>query len=96
MRGIAVTEFSIADAKTRFSELIQKAMSGEEVIIAKDNKPVVKVVPIVSHVKKRIPGSAKGQIWVAPDFEAALEDFTAAYDFAGENKTFASRMTGIR
>ena len=96
MRGIALANFSIADAKTRFSELIQKAMAGEEVIITKDNKPVVKVVPIVSPGKKRIPGSAKGQIWVAPDFDAALEDFTAASDFAGENKTFASRMAGIR
>jgi len=38
-----VARFSITDAKTRFSELIQKAIAGEEVIIAKDNKPVVKV-----------------------------------------------------
>jgi prevent-host-death family protein len=41
--GLAVAKFSITDAKTRFSELIQKAIAGEEVIIAKDNKPVVKV-----------------------------------------------------
>jgi len=58
---IAVARFSIADARTRFSELIQKAMAGEEVIITKDNKPVVKLVPIVSPAKKRIPGFAEGQ-----------------------------------
>jgi prevent-host-death family protein len=58
--GLAVARFSITDAKTRFSELIQKAIAGEEVIIAKDNKPVVKVVPIVTPGRKRVPGSAKG------------------------------------
>ena len=38
--------FNVAEAKSRFSELVQKAMIGEEVIIAKDNKPVVKLVRI--------------------------------------------------
>jgi prevent-host-death family protein len=73
--GLAVAKFSITDAKTRFSELIQKAIAGEEVIIAKDNKPVVKVVPIVTPGRKRVPGSAKGQIWMAADFDATPEDF---------------------
>ena len=40
-------KFNVADAKSRFSELVQKAMVGEEVIIAKANKPVVKLVPLV-------------------------------------------------
>jgi prevent-host-death family protein len=73
--GLAVAKFSITAAKTRFSELIQKAIAGEEVIIAKDNKPVVKVVPIVTPGRKRVPGSAKGQIWMAADFDATPEDF---------------------
>ena len=73
--GNVLAKFNIADAKSRFSELVQKAMIGEEVIIAKDNKPVVKVVPIVIPGKKRKPGSAKGQIWMAPDFDATPEDF---------------------
>jgi prevent-host-death family protein len=73
--GLAVAKFSITDAKTRFSELIQKAIAGEEVIIAKDNKPVVKIVPIVTPGRKRVPGSAKGQIWMAADFDATPEDF---------------------
>ncbi len=67
--------FNIADAKSRFSELVQKAMVGEEVIIAKDNKPVAKLVPLVALGKVRKPGSAKGQIWMAPDFDATPPDF---------------------
>ena len=68
-------KFNVADAKARFSELIQKAMVGDEVIIAKDNKPVVKLVPLTTTGKARKPGSAKGKIWVAPDFDATPADF---------------------
>ncbi len=70
-----MAKFNIADAKARFSELVQRAMVGDEVIIARDNKPVVKLVPLVTIGKARKPGSAKGQIWVAPDFDATPVDF---------------------
>ena len=48
-----MAKFNVAEAKSRFSELVQKAMIGEEVIIAKDNKPVVKLVPLM------VPGKAR-------------------------------------
>jgi prevent-host-death family protein len=70
-----LAKFNVADAKSRFSELIQKAMVGDEVIIAKGNKPVVKLVPLTIPGKARKPGSAKGKIWVAPDFDATPDDF---------------------
>ena len=70
-----MAKFNIADAKARFSELVQKAMIGDEVIIARDNKPVVKLVPLAISGKVRKPGSAKGQIWIAPDFDATPADF---------------------
>ena len=67
-----MSQFSLAAAKARFSELVQKAMLGEEVIVTKENKPVVKLVPIKP--AKRKPGTGKG-IWMAPDFDAPLDDF---------------------
>jgi prevent-host-death family protein len=33
-------------AKTRLSELVERALSGEEVVIARDERPVVRLVPI--------------------------------------------------
>lgn len=66
--------FNVAQAKARLSELIQKAMLGEEVIIAKDHKPVLKLVPLEPRPRRR-PGSAKGQLVVAPDFDETPEDF---------------------
>lgn len=71
-----MSKFNIAEAKAHFSELVQKAMLGEEVIIARDNKPVVKLVPLVEAGQPRKPGSGKGQIlYIAPDFDATPEDF---------------------
>ena len=68
--------FNIAHAKTRFSELVRKAMLGEEVIIAKDNKPILRLVPVDGPGGKRSPGSAKGQIvHIASDFDATPEEF---------------------
>ncbi len=68
--------FNIADAKARFSELVQKAMLGEEIIIAKDNKAVLKLVPLDKPKGPRKPGSGKGQIvYIAPDFDATPEEF---------------------
>lgn len=69
-------QFNIAEAKTRLSELIQKAVLGEEIVIARDNKPQVRIVPIKPPLGKRTPGSGKGQVlFVADDFDATPDDF---------------------
>ncbi|MDF1579010.1 MAG: type II toxin-antitoxin system Phd/YefM family antitoxin [Desulfobulbales bacterium] len=71
-----MTQLNIAQAKAHFSELIQKAMLGEEVIIAKDHRPLVKIVPLPQSQKQRNPGSGAGQLkYMAEDFDAPLEDF---------------------
>jgi len=71
-----MSQFNIAEAKAHFSELVQKAMLGEEVVIARDNKPVLKLVPLEKSGQARQPGSGKGQIlYMAPDFDAIPEGF---------------------
>jgi prevent-host-death family protein len=65
----------VAEAKARFSELVRKALLGEEVIIARDNRPLLKLVPLRPPKGSRKPGSAKGRVWMAPDFDDTPEDF---------------------
>jgi prevent-host-death family protein len=65
---------NIAEAKARLSELVEKAASGEEILIARDHKPVAKLVPVRGGAR-RAPGSAKGQVWIAPDFGETPADF---------------------
>jgi prevent-host-death family protein len=69
------SRFNIAEAKARFSELVQKAMLGEEVIIAKGHKPLLKLVPLEKPRRRREPGTAKGKLWIAPDFDETPADF---------------------
>ena len=70
-----MAQMSIHEAKTNLSKLIQLALAGEEVIIANAGKPVVKLVPIVSPVVTPQFGGWKGEVWMADEFDAELEDF---------------------
>ena len=69
--------FNIHAAKTQLSELIARVEAGEEIVIARANRPVVKLVAIDPPKRSRTLGLNAGGIrWVAPDFDAPLaEDF---------------------
>jgi prevent-host-death family protein len=69
------SQFNIAEAKASFSQLVQRALMGEDVVIARDNKPLVRLVPLATPEGNRMPGSAKGRIRISPDFDATPEDF---------------------
>jgi prevent-host-death family protein len=69
---MAVEPYKLADAKAHFSEIVQKAMLGEIITVTKENRPVVKIVPIKPATRN--PGTGKG-IWMAPDFDEPLADF---------------------
>lgn len=70
-----MTQVNIAQAKARFSELVKKAISGEVVIIARDHKPLLKLVPLTAGTEPRKPGGARGKIWMAPDFDETPAEF---------------------
>jgi len=59
---------NIHQAKTNLSRLIEKTLSGEDVIIAKAGKPVAKLVPYKKTLKPRKPGLWKGKVWMSDDF----------------------------
>jgi antitoxin (DNA-binding transcriptional repressor) of toxin-antitoxin stability system len=51
------------------------AASGEEVIISKDQRPLVRLTPILGQGKQPQSGSARGMIHMATHFDEPLEDF---------------------
>ncbi|MCC7181878.1 MAG: type II toxin-antitoxin system prevent-host-death family antitoxin [Acidobacteria bacterium] len=75
---------NLYEAKTRLSSLVEQAAAGTEIIIAKAGKPKAKLVPI-RDVARRRPGSAKGKIWIAADFDAPLPP-ALAEAFAGRGE----------
>ena len=65
---------NIHEAKTQLSRLIAEATSGEEIIIAKSGKPLVRLVPLRDDGLPRTPGRDRGVFAVPADFDAPLPD----------------------
>jgi len=62
-----VATYNLYDAKNSLSELVERAVNGEEVVIARRNVPAVKLVPVVHNVE-RTPGRYKGVFQVTDAF----------------------------
>ena len=66
----------IHEAKTHFSKLIQRALAGEEIVIAKGKEPLVKLAPVEGALSKRKLGQRPELLnWIAPDFDEPVEEF---------------------
>ena len=61
-------------AKSSLSRLVERALAGEDVVIARNGEPLVRLVPVPKLPKQRIPGRLKGQVWMAPDFDEMSEE----------------------
>lgn len=60
---------TVAEAETCFSEIIEQASAGEEIIIEKDGKPFVKVVAISQpELPPRVLGLGRGKFKIVEDF----------------------------
>lgn len=62
-------------AKDRFLEIIEHVMRGEDVLIERNDQPLVRVTAASKSKKQRVFGSARGLIQIAPDFNEPLDDF---------------------
>ena len=75
--------YTVLEAKTNLSKLIERAENGEEEVIARGEKPAVKLVPIAASKPKRVFGAFKGQFGVPGSFFDPLpEDELAAWEGA--------------
>ena len=67
-------KYTVHQAKTNLSRLLEEACSGEDVTIARGKQPVAKLVALGSARKKRVPGRLAGQISYAADAFDPLTD----------------------
>jgi prevent-host-death family protein len=63
---------SIYDAKSRLSQLVDEAANGREVIIARNGRPVARLVPFQPLPVARKPGRLRGKIRIGRDFDDPL------------------------
>ncbi len=66
--------FTVHQAKTQLSRLIASALEGEEVVIARGTRPVVRLTPVEATTPRRAFGALKGQIEFSDSFFDPLPD----------------------
>ncbi|MCI0723782.1 MAG: type II toxin-antitoxin system prevent-host-death family antitoxin [Acidobacteria bacterium] len=70
-----MTTVSIKEAEAKLSDIIHRLTPGDEVIITENDLPIARLVPTVSQRQRRL-GSLRGTVsFIAPDFDAPLDDF---------------------
>jgi prevent-host-death family protein len=68
------------EAKSKLSQLVESALMGEEVVIAKSGKPAVRLVPCTPNQKREF-GKFKGQIEISDTFDSEETSDTLAQEF---------------
>ena len=63
---------NIHEAKSQLSKLIESALAGEEIVIAKAGKPLVKLIPYQKDRQPRIPGGWEGKVIMSNNFDDEL------------------------
>jgi len=67
-------QINIHQAKTELSKLVERAESGEEIVIARAGKPAAKLVPLTKARGRRRLGLLDGRFRIPDDFNAPLPD----------------------
>ena len=66
---------SVDEAQNKLADLLAQAVAGDEVIITEHGTPVARLVPVVTHSKKkRVAGHDRGTVSISEDFDEPLPD----------------------
>lgn len=68
------------EAKTQLSKLVERAEAGEDVVIQRNGKPVVRLVPVVEEPRSlaSVRGAWRGHVRIAEDFDELPQDIAEA------------------
>ena len=68
------------EAKSTLSRLVEQALKGDEIVVSKAGRPLVRLVPIARLAKARRPGRWKGRVTMARDFNTLPEEIVDAFE----------------
>ncbi len=75
-----MTQFGMHEAKTKLSQLVERAESGEEIVIARNGTPAVRLVPVArTSSLAAVRGAWRGQVQIAEDFDELPPDIADAF-----------------
>ena len=83
---------NLYEAKTQLSKLVDRAAAGEEIVIAKAGKPMVRLVP-VERRRPRNFGFLKGKVWFSEDYDRADAEIEQMFE---ESEIFPSDVDDDR
>ncbi|HYU61918.1 MAG TPA: type II toxin-antitoxin system Phd/YefM family antitoxin [Solirubrobacterales bacterium] len=69
---MAKKTYNMHEAKTHLSRLAERAANGEEIVIARNGRPLAKLAPIEEKREPRKLGLWKGKVWISDDFDDPL------------------------
>jgi prevent-host-death family protein len=75
-----MSTFSLYEAKTRLSALVDQAAAGEEIVISKNGVPKAKLVPIPQAGQRRMPNNSLGVTYIADDFDAVDQEIIDMFE----------------
>ena len=75
-----MTQVGMHEAKTNLSQLVERAEAGEDIVIARNGKPVARLVPVApSGSFADLRGVWRGQVEIADDFDELPDDIAEAF-----------------
>ena len=86
--AVGMEQLNVYEAKSQFSELLNRVEHGEEIVIARAGRPVARLVPLVKGQDPRVAGAWRGRVVIAPDFDELPP--AVAQAFLGEDPPVAT------
>jgi prevent-host-death family protein len=75
-----MAQVGMHEAKTQLSQLVKRAEAGEEIVLARNGKPVARLVPVAStNSLAAVHGALRGRIQIADDFDELPDDIAEAF-----------------
>jgi prevent-host-death family protein len=73
-------QVNVYEAKTHLSRLLERVEAGEEIVIARNGRPVARLVPPQRERSPREPGGWEGRVWIADDFDEMTGEYEEVID----------------
>ena len=75
---------TVQEARAYLLELIDSVLEGEDVVISREGKPLVRLIRYEAEPEPRTPGAWEGRVWMADDFDDESEEINAMFYGKGE------------
>jgi prevent-host-death family protein len=75
-----MAQVGMHEAKTKLSQLVERAEAGEEIVIARNGRPVARLVPVTGgNALAAVHGVLRGRVEFADDFDDLPDDIAEAF-----------------